>query len=404
MDGDPLPRDVAIFGGGGAGLWLLDVLVSRGLRVVLLEAGRLGGGQTGCAQGIIHGGFKYTLDGLVPDAAMSVRDMPELWRACLAGRRNPILTGTRVRSDHCYLWRTGSLRSRLGMLGARMGLHTTSRRVPSNQRPGVLASCPGLVARIAEPVIDPVSFVAELAGRHRSSILLIDERRGLELVLDAPGRVAAIRLTPRDGGPARTITPGAVVFTAGAGNEHLAAMAGVSGIAPQQRRPLHMLMLRGALPELNGHCVDGARTRLTITTDSDSAGRSVWQVGGRIAEDGVEMDTDTFLRHGAGEIRATLPGLDLGGVEFSSYRIDRAEAAASGNRPDDVSVAAEGNVIVAWPTKLALLPRLAERIVAILACPDTPAETGPGAVFEDWPRPEIAEAPWECQTSWTSDV
>jgi len=165
-----------------------------------------------------------------------------------------------------------------------------------------------------------------------------------------------------------------------------------------------MLMLRGALPELNGHCVDGAGTRLTITTDSDSAGRSVWQVGGRIAEDGVEMDAETFLRHGAGEIRATLPGLDLGGVEFSSYRIDRAEAAASGNRPDDVSVAAEGNVIVAWPTKLALLPRLAERIVAILACPDTPAETGPGAVFEDWPRPEIAEAPWECQTSWTSDV
>lgn len=404
MHGDALACDIAIFGGGGAGLWLLDVLVSRGLRVVLLESGRLGGGQTGCAQGIIHGGFKYTLDGLVPDAAMSVREMPDLWRACLEGRRSPILSGTRVRSEHCYLWRTGSLKSRLGMLGARIGLHTASRRVPVNQRPEALASCPGEVARIAEPVIDPVSFVAELAGRHRRRILLIDEQRGLELVMDSPGRVAAIRLTPGDGGPARTITPGAVVFTAGAGNEQLATIAGVSGIARQQRRPLHMLMARGALPELNGHCVDGARTRLTITTDSDSAGRTVWQIGGRIAEDGVEMDAAALMRHGAEEIRAVLPGVDLGGVEFSSYRIDRAEAASSGTRPDDVSVAREGNVIVAWPTKLALVPRLAERIVGILECPETPPDTDHGVVFEDWPRPEIAQAPWECQAAWTSDV
>ncbi len=161
------------------------------------------------------------------------------------------------------------------MLGARVGLHTTIRRVPTDERPRALASCPGDVARIAEPVIDPVSFVAELAGRHRGSILLIDERHGVDFVLDSPGHVASIRLTPRGGGPTRTITPIAVVFTAGAGNERLAAMAGVTEIGGQQRRPLHMLMVRGALPELNGHCVDGARTRLTITTDSDTAGRTV---------------------------------------------------------------------------------------------------------------------------------
>ncbi len=116
------------------------------------------------------------------------------------------------------------------------------------------------------------------------------------------------------------------------------------------------------------------------------------------------MDTATLLRHGVEEIRATLPGVDLGGVEWSSYRIDRAEAVASGKRPDDVSVAGEGNVIVGWPTKLALVPRLAERIVSKLVCPHTGAETSPGAVFEEWPRPEIAQPPWECQTAWTSDV
>ncbi|MHC4787348.1 MAG: FAD-dependent oxidoreductase, partial [Planctomycetota bacterium] len=54
---------MVIFGGGGAGLWLLDTLLTRGHRAVLLEANRLGQGQTACAQGILHGGLKYTLNG-----------------------------------------------------------------------------------------------------------------------------------------------------------------------------------------------------------------------------------------------------------------------------------------------------------------------------------------------------
>ncbi|HEY3967359.1 MAG TPA: FAD-dependent oxidoreductase, partial [Planctomycetaceae bacterium] len=52
--------DVLIFGGGAAGLWLLDQLARRGDCVLLLEAGRLGLGQTVGSQGIIHGGLKYT--------------------------------------------------------------------------------------------------------------------------------------------------------------------------------------------------------------------------------------------------------------------------------------------------------------------------------------------------------
>ena len=58
--------DVLIFGGGAAGLWLLDELARRGDRVLLLEAVRPAG-QTIASQGIIHGGLKYTLQG-APDA------------------------------------------------------------------------------------------------------------------------------------------------------------------------------------------------------------------------------------------------------------------------------------------------------------------------------------------------
>ena len=81
-----MPRlDVVIFGGGGAGLWLLDTLRTHGYRAVLLEADRLGAGQTACCQGIVHGGLKYTLDGVLSGSAAVLREMPALWRDCLAG-------------------------------------------------------------------------------------------------------------------------------------------------------------------------------------------------------------------------------------------------------------------------------------------------------------------------------
>jgi hypothetical protein len=163
-----------------------------------------------------------------------------------------------------------------------------------------------------------------------------------------------------------------------------------------------MLMMRGdRLPALNGHCVDGTRTRVTITADTDSGDRVVWQVGGQLAEDGVSMERDAFLAHAAAEIRGVLPDLDLAGVEWASYRIDRAEGASSGRRPHDVTVERRGDVIVAWPTKLALAPRLAERVRAMLGEPAGGAgtlDTG------SWPRPAIAPAPWETKQQWFRDL
>ena len=107
------------------------------------------------------------------------------------------------------------------------------------------------------------------------------------------GRVTAITLTD-PAGARLTLQPKQIVFTAGRGNESLCVSAGLRHRAV--RRPLHMLMARGPLPDLNGHCVDAGRTRVTITSDNDDTGRRVWQVGGQVAEDGVEMDPESFVR------------------------------------------------------------------------------------------------------------
>ncbi len=395
---EPVALDAVIFGGGAAGLWLLDVLVTGGHGAVLLEADRLGAGQTICAQGIIHGGLKYSLDGALSGSARAIRDMPALWRRCLAGDAVPSLRRTRLRAEQCHLWRTGSVRSRLGMFGARLGLRSAPRVLDADDRPAALRGCPGPVAAVDEPVIDPGSLLEDLAGRRRDRIARIDPESGLDFELEGPGRVRAVEIGDPSGGDRVTLVPRRVILTAGAGNAALAVRLGLRSSGRQQERPLHMLLARGDLPELNGHCVDGTRTRVTITSVRLPAGGIVWQVGGQLAEDGVRLDREALCRRGADEVRAVLPGLDLDGVEWSAYRIDRAEAAAAGVRPSDFTVQREGNVIVGWPTKLALVPRLAEQIAADMDPPAHPP--GPVPELSGWTRPEAAEPPWETQTSW----
>ena len=391
--------DLVIFGGGAAGLWLLDELTRRGSNAVLLEANGLGTGQTVAAQGIIHGGLKYTLQGLLTNSATSIREMPALWRECLDGQREPNLSTVRRRSDECYLWRTDSFSSRLGMLGAKMGLRVAPQSVSADDRPEILRGCPGSVARLPEQVISTVSLIEVLASRNRERLLKVDPAR-VEFDCGAPGEVASIRLNDDI-----TLQPQAVVFTAGAGNSALRRSVGLIGEA-MQRRPLHMVLLRGGrLPMFQGHCVDGAKTRVTITSEWDSSGRTVWQVGGQIAEDGVAWDERTLLTHARDELQAVLPNIDLSSVEWSTYRVDRAEGIVlGGKRPESVQIRREGNCLTAWPTKLALVPQLVTQIVGQVSnLPGGQPSSQHGQVENlphDWPRPSVALPPWETAARW----
>ena len=114
--------DTLIIGGGIAGLWTLDLQVERGLSTGLVESGSLGEGQSISAQGILHGGTKYALSGIVPTGAREVSAMPKRWERSLTGACLPDLSATRIRTPDCHLWRTDSVRSIVGMVGAKVGL------------------------------------------------------------------------------------------------------------------------------------------------------------------------------------------------------------------------------------------------------------------------------------------
>ncbi|UCD75580.1 MAG: FAD-dependent oxidoreductase [Phycisphaerales bacterium] len=398
----PRNVEVLIFGGGAAGLWLLDELIRDGRDALLLEAHELGSGQTIASQGIVHGGLKYTLSGLLTSSARAISEMPLLWRRCLAGEREPNLVEARLRAPYCHLWQTTSLRSKVAMVGARAGLRVRPRKLGDEQRPEILKSCPGVVARLEEQVIEPSTLLNTLSERHRGRILKIDAQSGLELRASEPGLVGLVRLINPDTGDSLDLKPHRVVFTAGAGNGGLRQLSGLSARA-MQRRPLHMVLARGDLPLLNGHCVDGMKTRVTITSTRDYADRTVWQIGGQLAEDGVDLAPEALVTHAASELAAVLPRLDPTRTEWATYRVDRAEARTGGGlRPDTFSIIAEGNTVTAWPTKMVLVPEMARRISGLLPAreKDAPMPQEP----PDWPRPNIAIPPWEEQEQWFSDV
>ncbi|MGY8756569.1 MAG: FAD-dependent oxidoreductase, partial [Phycisphaerales bacterium] len=142
------PMDCIIFGGGVAGLFTLDACVRKGMRVVLLESKALGTGQTIDSQGIIHGGLKYAITGNGSRSASAIKDMPTVWRKCLAGESLPNLQHVVMRSDFCHVWRTDSIRSKLGWIAAKFALRTKPVILDPDELPHALQGIQGSVARL----------------------------------------------------------------------------------------------------------------------------------------------------------------------------------------------------------------------------------------------------------------
>jgi glycine/D-amino acid oxidase-like deaminating enzyme len=421
--------DVVVFGGGIAGMWLLDELRRGGYSAVLIEREALGSAQTIGAQGIIHGGLKYTLTGLLTGSAEVIREMPTIWRDCLAGRREPDLSAVTMRSQFCYLWRTDSLASRLGMVGAKAGLRVAPRKISKSDWPELLREVPGDVLVMDEQVLSCRSLMQTLADRNSgllvkarlgsdSSTLLpsggVPEGRGGGTAEDSIITTDAAAVSFVNGCVLLThdskrcaIQAGAMVLAAGEGNAMLReSLQMIPGAGAMQRRPLHMTMVRfpsadRQLPWFNGHCVDGKKTRVTITSDRDERGRIVWTVGGQVSEEGVPRKQREQCEAVKRELLATIPGLDLHDAQFGTWRVDRAEPKTEGGlRPDDAFAVKEGNVITCWPTKLALAPRLAEKVIGLL-----PGKRDAISVdWHGWPFPGVARNYWDGYDGWISDL
>ncbi len=389
-----LQIDIAIIGGGVAGLWALNHLRNSGYSAVLFEQDKLGGDQTIASQGMIHGGVKYALGGSLSGGSEAISSMPELWRAALRGEGNVDLRGARVLSENFFLWSSASLSSRFTSFFASKMLRGRVEKLSADNYPAPFQDSRfrGQVYRLIDLVLDVPSLVATLAARHRDAIFSIDWDRAN---LERNNGSATLRL------PDCRVVPQCLLLTAGAGNEQLIAQLGGSGPA-MQRRPLQQVIVKHHYPEaLYAHCMGANPSpRLTISSHHTADGQPVWYLGGDLATQGVNEEPSALIAKAEAELKQLFPWIDFGECDWRTVKIDRAEPKQSGLlKPDKAFVGAvEGlhNVLAAWPTKLTLCPNLADQIELILAARKIqPLHTPNMSPLAKLGMPDIAPTCWD---------
>ena len=386
--------DVLIVGGAIAGLWTLARLKQAGYKAVLLEAESLGAGQTRFAQGIIHGGTKYALTGKLTASSEAVADMPALWRDCFEGRGQIDLSKSTLLSDAHYLWSTSSLTSRVSGFFASKLMRARTNELDKSIRPELFkhADFKGQIYALDEPVFDAMSVVRAIVEPVKQSILAI---KG-----DTVKYNNDVLTVQAQDGRDYEFSFEKIVLTAGQGNAALLVAFNLQQ-PEMQLRPLKMVMLRGGLSEMVfAHCMGASvNPRITITSNHDEQGEVVWYLGGQLAEDGVDRSDDAQIEQAKAELSELIPWLDQSKCQWAILGIDRAEVKKPGTkRPDTFFVQLQDRVITAWPTKMALSPIMAERILELinnekLSCVDA-------AELPSWPKPSYASLPWNEESRW----
>lgn len=383
-----LSTDVLIVGGGIAGLWLNARLRRLGYSTLLVERGSLGGEQSVKSQGIIHGGAKYALHGALTGASEAIADMPRRWREALSGSGELDLSGVRLLSEAHYLWSPGTLAGNLTSFFASKAVRGRVDQVKGEQLPPALQDrkFKGKVYRLAELVLDVPSLIARLAELAGDGLLAAQDIQPLR----DGARLTGLRVDGRE------IRAQRVVLSAGAGNAQLLATLGIEQ-PKQQLRPLHMVLAKGpALKPLYAHCLGGGpKPRVTVTTHPTADGQWVWYLGGDLAEaDGVARDEAGQIKAAQQELAELLPWVDQSATRWATLRVDRAEPAQSGLvRPDNAFLAEDGPLLVGWPTKLALSPDFADRVLAALQRDNI--QPGNHPALPPLPRPAVAQPAWE---------
>lgn len=392
-----ITTDIIIIGGGIAGLWLLNRLCNLGYNAILLESQALGSDQSVASQGMIHGGIKYTLSGLLTGASEAIADMPGYWRKCLQGDGDVDLRGCKTLSDHFYLWSSATTTSRLSTFFASKATRGRVDKVTGKDLPALFQTpqFSGAVYKLVDMVLDAPSLVQQLADPLRSRIFHIDWNKANfhtllngSTALDIAGDDELLRLTAS-----------AIVLTAGRGNGELLSQLGASS-PKMQTRPLQQVMVKHRHPHsFFGHCLGGETTpRVTISSHHCTDDSQVWYLGGSLAEKGATQSADQLIHCAQRELSELLPWVDLSEAQWATLPVERAEPRQRNfARPDQAYADWAGqckNVIAAWPTKLTLAPNLSTQVIDLLVkraikpsrsrAPELPLAS-----------PKIAPPPWQ---------
>ena len=386
--------DVAVLGGGIAGLWLLHRLRALGFDAALIDAQPLGTGQTLAAQGIIHSGVKYTFDGINRPQTEALSSMPKIWMDAIEGTGEVDLRGTEILSPHQFMWSPGMLGRFIGAMASR-AMRSDVGTVTRAEWPEIFRTgdFSGKVYRLEEPVLATRSVLEALRNKFAEFI-----HRGTVTAFRCGENFSEADVVSEGSAPL-TVRARAFVFTAGTGNEFFAPQLGLDAGQATQRRPLRMFLARGLPHPLFAHClVPEPKPRVTVTTHPFE-GEHVWYIGGNVAEKAVGLDDAEALHWAQSEMRALFPWLDWRAVRWAIHDVDRAEPQSSKLLPSAPTLRPVGNAALAWPTKMAFAPALALKTLHWLQ--ERRVEPSGRATALPLPRAEVGRYPWEEARTWT---
>ncbi len=390
---DTLKTDIVVIGGGISGLWLLNVFKQLGFNSLLLEKNTLGGDQTIASQGMIHGGIKYALGGFTTPASTSIATMPETWRDCLSGSGVMDLRQVDVLSNEYYLFSDASISSKVTTFLGSKSIRSRVSSLDKQKHPEPFSNeqFKGWLYQLQDLVIDTSLLLTTLQNLAHKHTFRSDAR----LVYNAQNQVECVKLEN-----GLNLEADLYILAAGVGNADLLSR---TGSIKMQKRPLHQVMLcREDLPSVFAHAVSlssADKPRVTITTHKTKNGLPVWYLGGNLAETGVHRSEGEQIDFAQKELSSLFPWMTLSKAQWATHRIDRAEPAQTeGNRPDHPYHKLKQKLLVCWPTKLTLVPMMAEAICATLAREHTlPTHQRKESYtpLPELPIAQVSAAPWE---------
>ncbi len=385
--------DVLILGGGVSGLWCLHTLQEKGFQTILVDDQALGSGQTLASQGVLHGGLKYALNGVLNDASEAIAGMPQKWDECLRGNQQPDLRQVKVLSDRQVLFSRSSLNSRVAAFFAGKSTAGRSYKIPQEQRPDCLRppNFQGNVYALEEKVIDIETLLQALAAPFAERLLLAQTKEiqasdSGEPVVTVVHQTESLRISAKR-----------LVIVAGSGIPALLQLTPYVDRFPTQTRRLHQVSVKHpSLSPLFGVAIgSGPKPPFVVTSyrlaESDPW---TWYLGGELAEQGVSLGTEDQLDAARSLLVAYFPKLDLEGACWKTLRVDRAEPLqADGQRPKEPVWKSHQSVYVGWPSKLVMAPLLAQRLTTLFEKENFLPQASTTPVLS-WPRAEPGRIPW----------
>lgn len=376
---------VIIVGSGISALWTADLLDKSGYDVAVLEKDTVANSQTIASQGMIHGGTKYSLEGALTKATISISDMPNIWNEALRGNGKVNLSKSTIHSNYQLLWSADTVQSKLLSFFGSKAMSSKMRPIDKKEHPLFNhKDFHGSLFKLNETVIDVHSVILNFSNNLEGKIFKAKAKR----ILFSDDHVVGIDTSKGK------LECDELILAAGEGNEEILEESNIDSF-PMQRRPLAMGMvfMKEKIPDIYGHFLGtSSRPRITISTHYLNE-KQILYIGGEVSESGVRLSDEDQKIQIDKFLREALSWIDLDIERIDVLRINRAETKNNKVlKPDSFFIGRKKGLMVCWPTKLAFAPLIAESILNQMN-PSKLRKRNIKRMRLD--KPHISKYPWE---------